>query len=84
MNVGKLRDLEVDFVVKRENRIAYVQVSYLLADEKTKNRETTPLLKIRDGFPKYIISMDPVVTDVDGIRFLNLVDDFLLGDGFSV
>ena len=55
-----------------------------MPDEKTIRREKDPLLNIRDGFPKYIITMDPVAVDSDGIHVLNLVNDFLLGDGFKL
>ena len=84
VSVGKLRGAEVDFVVKRNTDLAYIQVTYLMPDEKTIRREKDPLLNIRDGFPKYIITMDPVAVDSDGIHVLNLVNDFLLGDGFKL
>ena len=83
VSVGRFRKHEVDFVVKKGAQIAYVQVSYTLSDGATEEREKTPLLRIEDGFPKYIITMDPVVMDTDGIHVLNLVD-FLLGDRFAL
>ena len=82
--VGKFKKMEVDFVVKNNARLAYVQVAYLMPDEKTINREKRPLISIRDAFPKYIITMDPITVDMDGIRVLNLVNDFLLGDKFTI
>ncbi len=82
--VGKFKKMEVDFVVKNDARLAYVQVAYLMPDEKTINREKRPLISIRDAFPKYIITMDPITVDMDGIRVLNLVNDFLLGDKFTI
>ncbi|MBE6528764.1 MAG: ATP-binding protein [Thermoplasmata archaeon] len=83
VQVGKLRNTEVDFVVSDGRGIAYVQVTYLMATAETEDREERPLLKIEDNYPKYIISMDPIAIDRKGIRRLRLIDDFLLGDGFK-
>ena len=84
VQVGKLRNTEVDFVVSGSKGIAYIQAAYLLASPETEDREERPLLDIRDNYPKYIISMDPVAADRKGIRRLRLVEDFLLGDGFRI
>ena len=84
VTVGKLREKEVDFVVSRDFRIAYVQVAYVIDGDDTDERGIGPLLSIRDNYPKYIISMDPICMDDRGIRRISLVDDFLLGDKFTV
>ena len=84
VRVGKLRSTEVDFVVSDGRRLAYVQVTYLMPSSETEDREEGPLLRIDDNYPKYIISMDPVALDRKGIRRLRLVEDFLLGDGFTL
>ena len=84
VSVGKLRDLEVDFVVTKGRKVAYVQVAYLIESEATMDREIGPLLRIKDAFPKYIISMSPVQIDQDGVRMLHLIDDFLIGDKFTL
>ncbi|MBR7124506.1 MAG: ATP-binding protein [Candidatus Methanomethylophilaceae archaeon] len=84
VSVGKLSGGEIDFVVSHGDRTAYVQVAYLMPNDETIKREFEPLLRIRSGFPKYVISMDPVKMDRDGVRMLNLLDDFLLGDGFTL
>ena len=84
VSVGKLSGGEIDFVVSHGDRTAYVQVAYLMPNDETIKREFEPLLRIRSGFPKYVISMDPVKMDRDGVRMLNLLDDFLLGDGFML
>lgn len=83
VRVGKLRDCEADFVVSDGRHTAYVQVTYLMDSQNTEKREEAPFLKIRDNYPKYIISMDPVQIDRSGIIMLHLVNDFLLGDGFK-
>lgn len=71
--IGKLNGHEIDFVAEKDGRTVYIQVAYLLADEKTKEREFGNLLKIKDNFPKYVVSMDPLsLGEVDGVKHLRL------------
>jgi predicted AAA+ superfamily ATPase len=58
--VGTLRNLEVDFVVEKDNRRSYHQVCYLLADPATIEREFGSLERIDDNYPKSVISLDDV------------------------
>jgi len=58
VRVGKVDNLEVDFVCTKGNEKIYVQVAYLLASSETIEREFTSLEKIDDNYPKYVISMD--------------------------
>lgn len=84
VSVGKFGDREVDFVVTRGLKKAFVQVTYVMESPDTEEREEAPLLALRDASPKYIITMDPVTIGRNGIVRLNLVNDFLLGDGFRL
>ena len=68
----------MDFVCKKQNKLIYIQVSYLLASEETIEREFKPLKKISDNYPKYVITMDDVDMSHEGIFHLNLID--FLGD----
>ena len=61
VNVGKVNDLEVDFVVKKENEIEYYQVVTSLYDEKTKEREINSLKAIKDYYKKTILTLDDYV-----------------------
>ena len=79
ITIGKVGDLEVDFVCKKQNKPINIQVSYLLTNEETIEREFRPLKNILDNYPKYVVTMDDVDMSHDGIEHLNLVD-FLLGD----
>ena len=73
VRVGVSGDSEIDFVCSRQNKILYLQVAYLLTDEKTINREFGNLLKIKDNYPKYVISMDAFrSSDFKGIIHLSL------------
>ena len=84
VSIGKLGDAEIDFIATRSDEKIYLQVAYLLASEKTIEREFSPLLKIADNYPKYVLSMDEVFgNDYDGIKRVNIVD-FLLSDDSSV
>ena len=60
VNVGILRAGEVDFVATKCDRTIYVQVTYLLASEETIKREFGNLSAIKDNYPKYVVSMDPI------------------------
>ena len=75
VTVGQLHTAEIDFVcTKPEGRRVYVQASYIIADESTREREFGNLRSIRDNYPKYVISMTPLVSrqDSDGITHLHL------------
>ena len=74
ITIGKVDNLEVDFVCKKLNKLIYIQVSYLLASEKTIEREFKPLKNIPDNYPKYVITLDEGVMSHEGIIHLNLID----------
>jgi len=78
--VGKFYNKEVDFVVKKNKEIAYIQVTYLMNDDDTIIREFTPLESIRDNYPKYVISLDPINMSNNGIKHLHLINGFLLSE----
>jgi hypothetical protein len=73
--VGQLQAGEVDFVARRSGGDpVYIQVSYLIADEATREREFGTLRNIRDNYPKYVISLSPLLsrTSSEGITHLHL------------
>ena len=70
--VGKLDNLEVDFVVMDEKGVVYYQVAATVRDEQTLQRELTPLRMINDQYPKYILTLDEDPdADYDGIKRIN-------------
>lgn len=82
VDVGILRAGEIDFVATRGDKRIYVQVTYLLASDETIAREFGNLAAIKDNYPKYVVSMDPVsggLDDYPGIQHLHL-RDFLKTD----
>jgi hypothetical protein len=74
--VGKNETQEVDFIGIKQGKKIYVQVAYLITEEKTRTREFGNLMNIRDNYPKYVVSMDDFNkgSDVQGIRYLHLSD----------
>ena len=84
VRVGQLQAGEIDFVCsKPDGARAYVQVSFIIANDETREREFGNLKAIQDNYPKYVISMTPMVTrsDDDGIIHLHLRQ--FLKDGFT-
>ena len=74
VRVGKVDNLEVDFVCTKGNEKIYVQVAYLLASSETIEREFTSLEKIDDNYPKYVISMDEFDMSRNGIKHINIIE----------
>ena len=65
---------EVDFVARRGDKIIYIQATYLLSDDTTRQREFGNLLAIRNNYPKYVVSLDEWTSGsiTDGIQHLHL------------
>lgn len=73
--VGVLYKSEIDFVAIRENEKIYIQVSNSIEDEKTKERELSPLMRIKDAYPKMIITRTGYPEyDIEGIRVVDISD----------
>lgn len=78
--IGRQDNLEVDFIVEKPHgEREYYQVAYTVADATTLERELAPLQKIRDNFPKTIITHDTIAENFEGIKKVNVVD-WLLED----
>lgn len=72
---GKSDTGEVDFVVKQPNgQMAYYQVAFTVSDEKTLQRELASLVRIRDAYPKYLLTLDFDTTIIQGVQKVNVVD----------
>lgn len=81
ITIGKIQNLEVDFVCRKANQIKYIQVYQSILDENTRKREFKSLEKISDSYPKYVISMDSFDFSANGIIHLNIID-FLKSENF--
>lgn len=79
VKVGKTDDYEIDFVAYKGSDILYVQVCYLLASPETVEREFGNLERIKDNYPKYVISGDLPDFSRNGIKHFNIIK-FLLNE----
>ena len=84
VSIGKIGKFECDFIVRDHNQnYAYIQVAYTLqgedvkATDRIKEREYRPFRDIRDGYPRYIISLDKFRDQQEGVHHINAIDLFL-------
>ncbi len=70
---GKLLDIEIDFTVKnRSGEIEHYQVAWEISNKETENREFAPLEKLKDNYPKYVLSTESFAQGKDGIIHKNV------------
>ena len=79
VSVGRIGKLECDFIARKGDAYAYVQVSMTVADAQVERREYAPFGKVRDGWPRFLFTLDPLRSQRDGVRHLNLME-FLKDD----
>ena len=84
ISIGKIGKLECDFITRNTSGdYAYIQVTYTMqgedikATEWIKEREYRPFRKIRDGYPRYIVSLDRFRDQQEGVHHINAIDLFL-------
>ena len=79
VSIGKIGNFECDFIVRKKNgEYAYIQVTYMMTgNQKIKEREYRPFRKIKDGYPRYIISLDIFKDQQEGVHHINAIDLFL-------
>lgn len=77
--IGKVDDLEIDFIAEKDGDKEYYQVSASVLDPNTFEREIEPLRRVHDNYPKYIVTMDEITSNNEGIKQINVID-FLLGE----
>ncbi|MCL2711965.1 MAG: ATP-binding protein [Methanomassiliicoccaceae archaeon] len=84
VHVGKMNTKEIDFVAERVNgsEKIYVQVCTEFGSPETVDREFSPLISIKDNYPKYVVTLDRYwKEDIQGVRGIHL-KDFLLKETF--
>lgn len=78
--IGKVDDLEVDFIASKGNEKFYIQVCTELTNQKVIEREYRSLEMIKDSFPKYVLSLDKgFETSRNGIKWVHIIDFLLDG-----
>jgi hypothetical protein len=71
VSIGKLKNLEIDFVAQKPDKTIYIQVTYLLNNQKVIEREFENLLQINDNHEKFVISLDEFeFSNYKGIKHL--------------
>ena len=80
VSLGKLDKKEIDFIAEKNGEIHYIQLAYLMPDLKTMDREFSVLESIKDNYPKYVMSMDPLLIKREsGVKHINLFEFLLNG-----
>ena len=75
VQIGKIGELEIDFVASNPKEKIYIQISQSIMDEKTLNRELRALQSIPDNYEKIIISMDKnYALSIEGIKIKNAIE----------
>lgn len=78
--IGKIDNKEIDFIATNADDKLYIQVTESMKEENTKNRELTPLKKVKDNYSKIILSLEPgLEISYDGIKSIHLIDWLLEG-----
>lgn len=72
--IGKLDNLEIDFIATNTTDKLYVQVTESMAVESVRARELAPLQKVSDNYEKMVLSMDDGTVSHEGIKQINLID----------
>ncbi|MCL1809616.1 MAG: ATP-binding protein [Clostridiales bacterium] len=79
VQVGKMGEREIDFIATSGDKKVYYQVAASVLDPATFAREFEPLRRIKDHYPKYVLTMDDLPSGDNGIQQLNVID-FLLNE----
>ena len=78
VTIGRVKEKEVDFVCQKGADRLYIQVTYLMPTQETREREFGALMSVPDQYDKLVLSMDKFDFSADGIRHRYL-PDFLVG-----
>ena len=75
VSIGKIDNLEVDFIATKADAKLYVQVTESMTSEDVRKRELAPLQKINDNYEKFVLSLNTGMdSSYEGIKSINLLD----------
>lgn len=75
VSVGSIGKLEVDFIARKlDEGYSYIQVSMSVVDPDVEHREYRPFEQVRDNWPQYLLTLDPLPEGRDGVSHLNLME----------
>ncbi|MGM9569464.1 MAG: ATP-binding protein [Phascolarctobacterium sp.] len=73
--IGKVGDTEIDFIASKPTEKLYIQVTESMLSEAVRTRELAPLTKIKDNYPKMVLSLDQGLdSSYDGIASINIIN----------
>ena len=76
VSVGKIGNLECDFIIRKPSSdYAFIQIVFTMTgNDKIKEREHKPFRSIKEGYPRYIISLDRLRDEQEGVHHFNAID----------
>ena len=76
VSVGRIGKLECDFILKDKNlNYSYLQIAYtILNSKKTEDREYAPYERIKDNYPKYVLTTDYIIQKRNGVKHVNMME----------
>ena len=74
ISVGRIGRLECDFITRVSDEYRYVQVAMTIMSPETEEREYKPFKEIRDNYPKYLLTIDPLLQKRDGVIHKNIIE----------
>lgn len=73
--IGKVGDAEIDFIASNSDTKIYIQVTESMVSEAVRRRELAPLMKIKDNYPKMVLSLEQGLdASYDGIQSVNIIN----------
>lgn len=74
LSIGRIGTLECDFITRHNQSYHYIQVATSIADKNVEDREYKVFYKIKDNYPKYLFTLDPILQKREGIIHENIID----------
>ena len=81
--MGQIGKLECDFITRKANDHAYMQVAFSIAERSVGEREYRPFSRTRDAYLRFLLILDSLLQRRDGVRHLNLLDFIASGLGLE-
>lgn len=74
MSVGRIGNLECDFITRTKDEYRYIQVAMTIMSPETEEREYKSFTRIRDNYPKYLLTLDSLLQKRDGVIHKNVIE----------
>ncbi len=91
ISVGRIGQFEVDFIIRYDqNEYSYIQVAKTIMNDNydesginlTEEREYRPLENIKDGYSKYLLTLDKMFQKRSGIKHVNIINSIIANELF--